>query len=253
MRRTEGVAREALASALVKLRGYGPLSDADEQLLQDAAARTTTLKRGEHIIQQGVSPDESCLLTTGLSGRALVRSNGNRQIVAVNIPGDFIDLNSLFIRPMDHDIIALTDCSVVYFPHKSLRHALSNSWQLTEVLWRNTLVDGAISRKWLAVMAQQNAEEHAAHFICEMYLRLERIGKASNLKFELDLTQNEISDVLGVSNVHMNRTIQVLRALGRVYWTGHTITIRSWDRLVQLAEFDPTYLGWGPDLKPRHV
>ncbi|TIN16370.1 MAG: winged helix-turn-helix domain-containing protein, partial [Mesorhizobium sp.] len=86
------------------------------------------------------------------------------------------------------------------------------------------------------------AKQHLAHIICELYVRLEIVGLASDQKFAIPLTQAEMGDVLGLSVVHVNRTLQELRAKDLVIWKDRRIVILDFQRLALLADFDTTYL-----------
>ena len=73
--------------------------------------------------------------------------------------------------------------------------------------------------------------------------------KTVDFSFHFPLTQVELADVLGISVVHLNKTLQVLRKEGLLSWINHTITILDWPQLQALAQFDPTYLSL--DVEPR--
>jgi DNA-binding transcriptional regulator LsrR (DeoR family) len=62
------------------------------------------------------------------------------------------------------------------------------------------------------------------------------------MSFRLPITQAELADVLGLSVVHMNRIVGELRKLGAITWADQLLTIFDWERLQEIAEFDPTYL-----------
>ncbi|TIU28694.1 MAG: winged helix-turn-helix domain-containing protein, partial [Mesorhizobium sp.] len=109
-------------------------------------------------------------------------------------------------------------------------------------LWLNTLVDGAIHREWIVAMGRRSKTSHLAHLICELFVRLQVVKKTRDMSFHLPLSQAELADVLGLSVVHMNRVIGTLRRMNVINWTSHLITILDWARLVEIAEFDPTYL-----------
>ena len=59
---------------------------------------------------------------------------------------------------------------------------------------------------------------HLAHLICELFLRLETVGLVRGNSFDFPLTQADIADMIGLSLVHTNRTIQELRSSGLVTW-----------------------------------
>jgi hypothetical protein len=56
------------------------------------------------------------------------------------------------------------------------------------------------------------------------------------------LTQTDLGDALGLSLVHINRTVRELRQAGLVVWRGSRVTIQDWKKLVELGQFDTTYL-----------
>ncbi len=239
-----------LEELCTKLAGYGLLSENERDMLIEAAGVPAAAAKGTDLVLEGASPEASCLLLEGMTSRYKLISSGDRQITALNVPGDFVDLHSMLQHPMEHSVGCLTDCKVVFFPHARLREFARQQFSLTALLWKNTLVDAAICRQWLVAMGLLEAEAHTAHLLCELYLRLEYVGRAADFRFELPITQAELSDVLGLSPVHMNRTVQALRGSGLVIWKGHEVTITDWDRMAELAEFEPTYLGWGPHIRP---
>jgi len=119
---------------------------------------------------------------------------------------------------------------------------MSNKYPFTEGTGRQTLVDGAIHREWIVAMGRRSKTSHLAHLVCELFVRLQVVKRTSGMSFQLPLSQLELADVLGLSVVHMNRVLGALRRIGVVGWANHAVTILDWERLVEIAEFDPTYL-----------
>jgi hypothetical protein len=78
--------------------------------------------------------------------------------------------------------------------------------------------------------------------MCEMYLRLNAVGLAHDNRMGFPVTQSEMSDILGLSAVHVNRVAQELRRTGLITWVKGEVTILDFDRLAEFADFDPTYL-----------
>lgn len=81
-----------------------------------------------------------------------------------------------------------------------------------------------------------------AHLLCEFLMRLRQVGLSNGYAFRCPLTQAELGDVLGLSTVHVNRTIQQLRNRGVISWKGETVTVNDAKQLTGLAEFDSNYL-----------
>lgn len=201
-----------------------------------------TVQAGSNIVREHNRPTHSTLLISGFSARYSTLRDGARQITEINVTGDFIDLHSLLMRQMDHGVAALTDCVVAQAPHTGLIDITERFPHLGRLLWLDTIIDAAIHRQWLVAMGRRSGLGHLAHLVCELYLRLQVVGRTGDMRFELPLTQSVLGDALGLSAVHVSRLISELRSEGLVNWSGGRIDILDWRRLAEIAEFDPTYL-----------
>jgi CRP-like cAMP-binding protein len=144
---------------------------------------------------------------------------------------------------MDHDVVSLTPCRIATIPHERLRDITDRFPHLSRVLWLTTLIEGAVHREWLVAMGRRTTLAHMTHLICELFIRLQAVGLTRGQSFDLPMTQEELGDTLGFSNVHVNRVLKALREEDQVDWTARqTVIIKDWDGLVCVAEFDPTYL-----------
>jgi CRP-like cAMP-binding protein len=119
---------------------------------------------------------------------------------------------------------------------------MDGSPHLGRLFWLLTTIDGAIQRARIACLGRSTALQHMAHQFCELWLRMTIIGLATTNGFPFTLTQGELADVIGLSAVHVNRTLQELRALGLVDWDGRQVMIHDFAKLSALSDFDETYL-----------
>lgn len=239
-----------MSSPLVrKLEQRDRLSEEERAVLESLPSAHAAFEPGEDMVRQGDEPDHSMLLLDGWAARTKSLSEGRRSIMALHVSGDFVDLHSLLLKPMDHSVTAITRCRVALVPHARLRALTERHPHLTRILWLNTLVDAAIHREWLLVRGRHTAVGKLAHLICELWLRLQTVDAAEADGLNFPLTQPLLGDVLGLSTVHVNRTVQELRATGLVTWARQRVTIKDWDGLRAIAEFDPAYLNLTP--RPR--
>src|SRR3954453_14510458 len=104
-----------------KLESIGHLSDEERGAIQSLPARTRVLKPGQDIVRDGDKPSQSCLILDGWACRYKIVGKGRRQIFSFHVPGDIPDLQSLHIHTMDHSLCTLTEASVAFIPHESLR------------------------------------------------------------------------------------------------------------------------------------
>ncbi len=232
-----------IISALVqKLARRDDLSAAEREALGRLLGPERRVSAGSLIIQPGDRPGHSTFLVSGFCARYSLTFSGDRQLTEINVPGDFVDLHSMLMKQMDHGIVALSDCVIAPAQHSDLRRITEQYPHLTRLLWLETVIDGAIHRQWLVTMGRQNAASRLAHLICELYLRLEAAGHASERRFTVPLTQADLGDVLGLTPVHVNRVMMELRHHDLIGWKGAQVAILNWDELVTFGEFDPTYL-----------
>lgn len=225
-----------------KLESIGHLTDRERRGVADLTMVTRELASGREIVPDGSTPAHCCLLIEGWACRYKTLQDGQRQILSFHIPGDIPDLQSLHLKVMDHSLTSVTDCTAAFIPHEHIRTLVAEHPGLGGLLWRDTLIDAAIFREWMVNIGRRTALERAAHLFCEMYVRMTAIALAGESKFPLPLTQADLSDALGISAVHTNRTLQHMRSLGLISLRSRELHILDWDGLKALAGFDPTYL-----------
>ena len=232
-----------------KVEKQGRLTDEERDVLTSMSARTKVFRRHEEIVAEGSRPDYSTLIVDGFAIRHNHLRDGRRQITAVHVPGDFADLHSFLLKHLDDGVAALTTCTVAFVGHSDLKQITQRYPYLTRVLWFTTLVDGAVHRAWMTGLGAMEAHERVAHFFCEFRDRLRWVELVNQDHYDLPLTQEELADTLGMSGVHMNRTLQDLRGQGLISVKGKAVTINDWERLKQLAQYDPDYLHLGQQIE----
>ena len=231
-----------------KLAEAEALTYHDQTKLADMCRHPRYVGGGQDIIRAGDPPSDVHLVLEGFAYRYKILPEGNRQIVAVMIPGDFCDLHVAVLGEMDHSIATLTPCTIVDIPTATIRDLTEDHPRITRALWWATLVDEGILREWLSSMGQREAPERMAHFFCELFLRLELVGATADDSYEMPLTQTDIGDLLGMTNVHVNRTLRHLRELDLLELKRRRLTIPDVARLKAYCSFDPAYLHLRPSL-----
>lgn len=235
-------AREEATTLLRYLQRRDRLSMEEQALIEALPMRPQRFRRGDEIVVQHSRPLESCLITEGFTARLLHMADGKRQITAVHIPGDFVDLHAVLLKVMDHSVAAISDCRAIFVPHAAIIHVAERSPHLGRLFWMSTTIDAAIQRAWIGSLGRRSATMHLAHLICEMYLRLETVDLASENRMGFPITQAELSDILGLSAVHVNRVVQELRRMNLITWDRREVVILDFARLAEFADFDSTYL-----------
>jgi CRP-like cAMP-binding protein len=136
----------------------------------------------------------------------------------------------------------MTPCTVALVPHDRLRAITESSPHLTRVYWFSTNLDAAIHREWVVSLGRRRAVSAMAHLFCELNVRLGIVDLSNDGSYDLEITQQELAECLGISTVHGNRALQTLRASKSVDFRGGRVTILDLAALQSIAEFDPSYL-----------
>ena len=213
--------RVRLESAIGEVRTFGP--------------RTTIVRAGDTLHQ-------STLLIEGILSRYIDDRNGFRQLVAVHVAGDFVDLHAYPLRTLDHDIATMTAAKVAIVPHRNLDAILIEDPGLTRKLWFSTLLDAAVHRAWLFRLGRLDAVGRVAHFLCEMNARLVSAGLSDGRRFPLGITQVDLAEICGMTSVHVNRVMRQLREDGLCVFRSSVVEILDLPRLTERGQFDADYL-----------
>jgi len=225
-----------------KLEQLQALTAAQREVLQKLPVTVRELAPGDHVVHEGDKPKLVCMVVAGVTYRYTIVGSGKRQIMAFYIPGDIPDLSSLFIEQMDHSVAALVPSTIAAIPHGAMRRLFEQDPLLGEMFWRETLIDAAIIRRWLASVGRRTASACLAHIICEFVTRMRAAGLSDGVTCDFPMTQTDLGDAAGLSTVHVNRTLRDLRDRGLVTWGPRSVTIHDWAGLAALGEFDPSYL-----------
>jgi CRP-like cAMP-binding protein len=235
-----------------KLEQFARLSSDDKRALDDIARlQIRRLGPREDIIREGDRPEHLDLILSGWACRYKTLEDGRRQIMAFFVPGDVYDLNLFVLREMDHSIAALTQVTVSEISRDAITTLTLNHPRIAQALWWDTLVAAAMQREWTVNLGQRTAFERVGHLLCELFLRLQAVGLADKTSCVLPVTQVELADATGLSAVHVNRTLQEMRAADLIHLRGKTLEIPDLDALKAAALFNPNYLHL--DREGRHL
>lgn len=227
---------------LKKLRRRIELSPEEEKAIRGVVAETRRVGADQILIRSGEELSSSVLLLDGWLARSKDLAGGERQVTELHVSGDFADLHGFTLKRLDHDVLTLSDCIIGVVPHDRLQKITEQYPRVARAYWFSTNVDAAITRELALSLGQRSAISRMAHLFCELHVRLDAVGRARPDGYEFPLTQRELSECLGLTVVHANRTIQELRRRGLIELESRQLTILNRGGLEGVAEFDPSYL-----------
>lgn len=223
-------------------RGRAAMTEEEKCVLDEGVASVLRLPARRQIVRAGELVERSTYLIEGYICRYMDDREGHRQLVAVHVPGDFVDLHAFPMKRLDHDVATLGPATIASFEHRTLTEITERHPRLTRFLWFSTLLDAAMHREWIFRLGRLGAEGRLSHFFLELYTRLKMVGLAQDDGFPLPLTQTDLGEACGLTGVHVNRTLRRLREDGLMTFANGVATITDPVRLAALAEFDAAYL-----------
>lgn len=227
---------------LMKLRQRFEIDADEEKAIRAAVAEIRKVAADRTLIREGQELNESLLLVKGWLARSKDLAGGERQMTELHVAGDFPDLHGFTLKRLDHDVLTLSECTIAVVPHDRLRQLTERYPRLARIYWFTTNMDAAIHRSWALSLGKRSAISRTAHLFCELFARLEVIGHTRGDSYDFPLTQRELSECLGLTPVHANRTLQELRRRDLIALENRQLTILDRRSLEAVAEFDPAYL-----------
>jgi CRP-like cAMP-binding protein len=235
-------APSALQPMLQKLAYWGPLEKSDEQALLALPHRVRDISPQHYIVRERETATHCCVMLSGFSIRHKIVGGGARQIVSIHMKGDIVDLQNSILGTADHSVQMLTVGEVALIPRNAVKQLALDHPRVGMAMWQDTLVDASIFREWVANVGRRNAHTRIAHLLCEFALRLEVAGLGRHTNYEFPMTQEQLADAVGLTPVHVNRTLKALEQEGLIGRKHRSVTIGDWQRLADAGDFEPTYL-----------
>jgi CRP-like cAMP-binding protein len=232
----------ALAPMLDKLQLWLPLSEDDRAEVLALPHNVRTLRSNDFIVREDSKPTHCCLLLSGYVFRQKTAGNGGRQIFSIHMKGDIVDLHNAILRRADHNVQAMTAVKIALIPAQAIRDLAASNSQVGQAMWYETLVDAAIFREWTLNVGRRDARERTAHLLCELAIRLEVAGLGTREDYMLPMTQEQLSDALALSIVHVNRMLRLLAEEQLIERNKRSLRIVDFAGLARIGDFDIRYL-----------
>ena len=229
---------------LVNKLAYRADLDADDRAAIMALPFTSrTFERHQYIVRERGLATHSCVMLSGYSVRSKVVAAGARQIVAIHMKGEVVDLQNSMLKVADHSVQMLTTGRVAMIPREAVVQLTLERPKIGHAMWIDTLVDASIFREWIANVGRRDAKTRIAHLLCEFALRLKSAGLGDQDGYELPMTQEHLADATGLTPVHVNRTLKELDREDLITRVNpRSIRIADWRKLADAGDFDSNYL-----------
>ncbi len=243
---------QTLAPLVRRLSLHVPLSQEDQAAVLALPHMVRNLELGQYVVREGDLPTHCCLVVSGFAIRHKIAGNGGRQIVNIHLSGDMVDLQNSLLATADHNVQALSRMSAAFIPREAIVELAFSRPAVGKALWLETLVEGSISRQWITNIGRRDAQTRVAHLLCEFAYRLDAVGIGPECNYELPMTQEQLADAIGLTPVHVNRTLKALDAAGLTKRSKRSVVIEDLQKLAEFGDFRSTYLHIPQHALPKH-
>jgi CRP-like cAMP-binding protein len=238
--RFDGTPIQPVIRRLNAFRSLSPAAaEALDKVLRDRVMRAAA---GHDLVSEGDRPERIRVVLSGWLCRYKTLEDGRRQIVNFVLPGEICDAYIYLLPQLDHSLGTLTPVIYSEIERAQFEELVAADTTLAEALWCETLSDMSVQREWAVNIGRRIALERVAHLLCEIVERLRPIGLLEGKSCAFPITQMDMADATGLSVVHLNRTLQELRADGLIILRDRTLTINDMDALKNTGLFNPNYL-----------
>lgn len=242
-----------MSNAFVRrLQSGTNLQGRDSGTIEDLCHKTRKFSNKKYLARGGEGALSFPVLLSGWAARYQIVRNGGRQITQLLLPGDSFDFDSHSSEDVIDEIVTLCECEVANISYADMDRAIEGSPAICSAMLNYGSKENAIFASWLVSIGRRDAYERMAHLICELHHRLSvDDGGDTDDEFLFPLTQEDLADVLGLTPVHVNRKLQMLRQNDLIRLRSKRLTILNLPALKAIAGFSPSYLTSRHTVKER--
>ena len=225
-----------------KLRMFTVLSEREVAWLESATSEMKTVAPGQELVRPESVGKDVFVLQTGWAYRYKALPDGRRQVLNFVLPGDFIGLRAHFFGIADHSIVTLTDATISALSAFEIANLFRDYPKLAAAVTWSAAREEAMLAEQIVRLGRRNALESMAHLLLELLNRLKAVDVVSGCSYAFPVTQQLLADTLGLSVVHVNRTLRKLRTVGLVQIESGRITLLDVPQLERLAAFEGSHI-----------
>ncbi|MCC5883397.1 MAG: Crp/Fnr family transcriptional regulator [Halomonas sp.] len=222
------------------------LCEEDKELFDSHTSSIREVKKGSHLAREGDVLDCLHLIDAGWACRYRVLRDGSRPITSLLLPGDVSDNGQGLSNTLDFSIRAITPVRYMTIDSESVQRLFERP-RILRLFKASAHMSYSVAMNWIVNVSRRSAEGRIANLLCECYARSYAAGLTFQGRYFFPLTQTEISDVLGLSSVHVSRSMSKIKSKGLIENEHHKqIRIMDWPALAALGDFKQESLAEHP-------
>jgi CRP-like cAMP-binding protein len=226
-----------------KLRMFTDLSQREIAWLDSAMTDMKTIGPETELVRPESVGNQVYVLQAGWAYRYKTLPDGRRQVLNFVLPGDFIGMRAHFFGIADHSIVTLTDATISTFSAFDIANLFQDFPKLAAAITWSAAREEAMLAEHVVRLGRRSAFERTAHLLLELLNRLQAVAITQGQSYAFPITQQLLADTLGLSVVHINRTLRKLRVRGLIEIEGGRIVIKDIPEMERIAAFDGGPIG----------
>ena len=234
--------RQELSSArnpmIARLAALAPLRDLEIAALERACRSQLHFGAHRDIVMEGMPVSSPLIICSGWAAQVRYFADGRRQILGLLLPGELIGLCHRPNAPAASTITAMTDLVVCPAPRpRPGSEALEQAYAVSKGLEEVYLL------RQIARLGQLSACERITDLMLEIRERLALAGLADDRSFPMPLTQKVMADILGLTSVHVSRTLLSIRQRGDWEMRNGSVQLSNTKRLEKMVRRATRFTG----------
>jgi len=233
---------DSVSPVVRKLNARHPLDAEAIARLEELQSCPVRIERGRDIIEEGRSKDRIYMIRSGWAARYKLLADGQRQILNFIIPGDMFGILFNALNSADQTISAITNLEVSWCSRSTLAELEAEFPQIAAAVHWEGVREWSIMCERLVSVGRRCATHRIAHLMLELHARLRLVNETRGDAFDLPITQEMIADCLGLTYVHVSRSLSKLRQRGLVSYERSHVVLVDAARLAEESGFSDDYL-----------
>ena len=197
---------------------------------------------GQEIVVEGEKIDFVFVIESGWAIRYRMLEDGRRQILNFMLPGDCFDLMAINKAKSDHSVSAASEVTLRRINADTFLRTVSNNPRLATSFWWAAIQEESILREQIIRVGRRSARERTAHLILELNRRVATVTGRLDDYLSFPVAQSLLADALGLSVVHVSRTLSALKSEGYIRMSHQGIEIMRREAMAEMCDFDSRYL-----------
>ena len=217
---------------------FSPMDETQLEAVQGTRRHQELYPTGAALYREGKGVTQAYTVFEGWVMRYKTLEDGRRQIIGYSLPGDFLGFVPLSDCAVSHSAETLTPTTLCSFNIRDLLEVFPRYPHLALYLCWKCGRDEATAIEHLTSLGRRPARERIAHLLLELDYRVRvRNGLPGGEPITLPLTQEHIADTLGLTSIHVSRTLRTLREDGLLELKSGRLTFGNRDALVRMTGF----------------